>query len=103
MQQLHQPMVVAVVDHDADNHWAVRFESFLERGRDLITPFYTQSFCAERLGKPDHIDWTKSPARKPPIFHHFLNANHVVKTVNPDQANEVAFEPNGSLKFHCRK
>src|SRR6266481_2878070 len=101
MDHLHQPVVVPVVHMYADDNRSLHCDGSLKRGRDLIGRFYTQPFCAKSFGKPDNIDGTKSHARKAPVFRHFLNANHVIRAVDPNQVYEVASEPNGRLKFHC--
>jgi hypothetical protein len=38
-----------------------------------------------------------------PELCHFLNAYHVIETVNPNQMDEVGFQTNGSFQFHGRK
>jgi len=78
MDHLHQPVVVPVVDGYTDDNGSLHREGSLKRRRDLIGRFYTQPFCAKGFGKPDNIDGTKSHARKPPVFRHFLNPNHVI-------------------------
>jgi hypothetical protein len=81
LQDLHEPMVVAIIHRNANNHRALCFESPLDRGRDLIGRFYPEPFGAKGLGKPDNIDGTKIHARCPPVFRHCLKADHVIRTV----------------------
>src|SRR6266850_5611174 len=59
MDHLHQPVVVPVVYRYTDDNGSLHREGSLKRGRDLIGPFYLQSFSAKGVGKPDNIDWTE--------------------------------------------
>jgi len=62
-----------------------------------------QSFGAKSLGKANDIDWSQGDAGQPPVLFHFLNAYHVIETVNPNQMGKVGFQTNGSFQLHGRK
>ena len=51
MDDLHEPVVVAVVHRDADHHRPVHREGPLERGRDLVGRLDHEPFGTEGLGE----------------------------------------------------
>src|SRR5215467_926323 len=95
MQIFHQAVIVAIVDRHADDHRAWHRERFLKCRRDLLWPFDLQSSGAKSLGKPDDINWPQGDTGQPPVLCRFLNANHVIETINPHQMDEVGFQTDG--------
>src|SRR5262249_26775568 len=100
MDNLHQLVVVPIVHRDTDDHGSLQCESLLQRRCDLIGLFDGEPSSTECLGESCYIDGAELDSRRSAILGHFLETNHVIGAVDPNQVHEVAFEPYRSLQFH---
>src|SRR2546429_4232400 len=90
MDDLHEPVVVPVVHRYPDYHGSLHREGALQRWRDLIGLFYPEPVSAEGLGKWHDVDGAELDSGSAAVLGQLLKSDHVIRTVDPHQVDEVA-------------
>src|SRR6266850_1889238 len=88
---------------NADEHRPLHLERCPECRRDLIGSLDPEAPGPEGLGEAHDVDRAEVDAGRTAVLGHFLEADHVVRAVDPDQVDEVALEAHRGLELGRRK